>query len=39
MTTEDRTEITLRLEGSRAEHGVSLSDFESFIDKFPGCAA
>ena len=34
MTTEDRTEITLRLEGSRAEHGVSLSDFESFIDSF-----
>jgi hypothetical protein len=26
--------ITLRLEGARAEHGVSLADFESFIDGF-----
>lgn len=34
MTTEDRTQITLRLEGSRAERGVTLSDLESFIDNF-----
>lgn len=34
MTAEDRTQITLRLEGSRAERGVTLSDFESFIDNF-----
>lgn len=33
-TTENRTQITLTLEGSRAEHGVSLSDFETFIDSF-----
>src|ERR1700692_2086243 len=26
--------ITLRLEGSRAERGISLSDFETFIDSF-----
>ena len=31
-----QTQITLRLEGSRAELGVSLSDFESFIDSFLG---
>lgn len=29
-------QITLTLEGSRAEHGVSLSDFESFIESFLG---
>lgn len=34
MMAEERTQITLTLEGSRAEHGVSLSDFESFIDSF-----
>lgn len=34
MATEQRNQITLRLEGSRAERGVSLSDFESFIDSF-----
>ncbi len=33
-TTNKRTQITLTLEGSRAEHGVSLSDFESFIEGF-----
>ena len=34
MTTEERTQIMLTLEGSRAERGVSLSDFESFIESF-----
>lgn len=29
-------QITLTLEGSRAEHGVSLSDFEGFIESFLG---
>jgi hypothetical protein len=29
-------QITLTLKGSRAEHGVSLSDFESFIESFLG---
>jgi hypothetical protein len=36
MTSENNTQITLRLEGSRAEHGVSLTDFENFIDSFLG---
>lgn len=30
----ERTQITLTLEGERAKGGVSLSDFESFIDNF-----
>ena len=34
MTSENNTQITLRLGGSRAEHGVSLTDFENFIDSF-----
>lgn len=34
--TQESDAITLRLEGSRAEHGVSLSDFENFIDSFLG---
>ena len=33
-TVDNQPGIILRLEGSRAEHGVSLSDFESFIDSF-----
>lgn len=33
-TADNHTQITLRLEGSRAEHGVNLSDFENFIDGF-----
>ena len=32
--TSTNEEITLTLRGARAEHGVSLSDFESFIDWF-----
>lgn len=31
---EDPKPITLRLEGARAKRGVSLSDFETFIDSF-----
>lgn len=30
----DNTTITLTIKGTRAERGVSLSDFESFIDNF-----
>jgi hypothetical protein len=32
-TTDDK-QITLTIKGARAQHGVSLSDFESFIDSF-----
>jgi hypothetical protein len=34
MTSENNTQITLRLEGSRAAYGVSLTHFENFIDSF-----
>jgi len=34
MTEVDNQQITLTIKGARAEHGVSLSDFESFIDSF-----
>jgi hypothetical protein len=34
MTENDDDEITLTIRGARAERGVSLSDFESFIDNF-----
>lgn len=33
---QDGRQITLRLEGSRAERGVALADFESFIDDLLG---
>jgi hypothetical protein len=34
MTDTTDSQITLRITGARAERGVSLSDFESFIDNF-----
>jgi len=34
MTKASDTKITLTIKGSRAQRGVSLSDFESFIDSF-----
>jgi hypothetical protein len=34
MTEAKDTKITLTIKGARAERGVSLSDFESFIDSF-----
>lgn len=34
MTEVDDRQITLTIKGARAERGVSLSDFESFIDNF-----
>ncbi|MBA3328374.1 MAG: hypothetical protein H0T43_08745 [Solirubrobacterales bacterium] len=34
MTEETKTQITLTIRGARAERGVSLSDFESFIESF-----
>lgn len=34
MTEIDDRQITLTIKGARAERGVSLSDFESFIDNF-----
>lgn len=34
MTETNDSQITLTLKGARAERGVSLSDFESFIDNF-----
>jgi hypothetical protein len=34
MTSEAKDSITLRLEGARAQRGVVLSDFETFIDSF-----
>ncbi len=34
MTEASNNPITLTMKGSRAEHGVSLSDFESFIENF-----
>lgn len=34
MTDTNDTQITLTIEGARAERGVSLFDFESFIDNF-----
>lgn len=34
MTETNDTQITLTIQGARAERGVSLSDFESFIDNF-----
>lgn len=34
MTEVNDTHITLTIKGARAERGVSLSDFESFIDNF-----
>lgn len=34
MTEVDNKQITLTIKGARAERGVSLSDFESFIDNF-----
>lgn len=34
MTAASDNNITLTIRGARAEHGVSLSDFESFIDSF-----
>jgi len=34
MTETTDNQITLRIQGARAERGVSLSDFESFIDNF-----
>lgn len=36
MTEETDTPITLTIRGARAERGVSLSDFESFIENFLG---
>jgi hypothetical protein len=33
-TTTNDKQITLTIKGARAQHGVSLSDFESFIDSF-----
>jgi len=34
MTETSDTQITLTIKGARAERGLSLSDFESFIDNF-----
>lgn len=34
MTTANGSEITITIRGARAERGVGLSDFESFIDNF-----
>lgn len=34
MTETNDNQITLTIQGARAERGVSLSDFESFIDNF-----
>jgi hypothetical protein len=34
MSNSDDTQITLKITGARAQRGVSLSDFESFIDNF-----
>src|SRR5450755_2480296 len=36
MTTANDQQITLTIKGARAERGVSLSDFESFIESFLG---
>jgi hypothetical protein len=36
MTSEAKDSIILRLEGARAQRGVALSDFETFIDSFIG---
>ncbi|MHB1538355.1 MAG: hypothetical protein ACYCUM_06960 [Solirubrobacteraceae bacterium] len=36
MTTADDKQITLTIEGERAQRGVNLSDFENFIESFLG---
>jgi hypothetical protein len=33
-TTKNEKQITLTINGARAQRGVSLADFESFIDSF-----
>lgn len=38
-TTKNDNQITLTIKGGDAQRGVSLSDFESFIDQFPRGAA